>query len=222
MEFIFLFSRYEEQGKSQLFYAYKKLTEVKSRKANPNIWNMVDRLDAVPKVSKSVSEKRRIRYKHYGAFLIILGLFAIIPSLMAPKELLSVLIASIVALLLGFIYLFQPKINSDKNLQKKTDRIWSEYQIFDEIKNATVVFRDTGIYENEIMLLSFSNLLQAVFCQNIILFIGEKRFVLLQKKDLQNATTEQFLDFIERQSNIEVVTIDGRKKVNTFDEASKS
>ncbi|WP_312431034.1 hypothetical protein [Lacrimispora sp.] len=214
MEFTFLLSRYEEQSKLQLFYAYKYLTEMKSRKATPNIWKVVDRLEAVPKVSKSVSEKRRKRYKLYGAFLIILGLFAIIPSFMAPKELLSVLIASIVALLLGFIYLFQPKINSDKNLQKKTDRIWSEYQIFDEIKNSKVVFRDTGIYENEIMFLSFSDLLQAVFCQDIILFIGEKGFVLLQKKDLQNATMEQFLDFIERQSNIEVVVIDGRSITN--------
>lgn len=209
MEFIFLLSHYEEQNKSQLFYTLKKLTAMKSRKATPHMWAIIDKLDTVPKVSENVFEKRRKRYKLYGVFLIILGLFAIIPSLMAPNELLAVLISGIVALLLGVIYLFQPQINSDKSLHKETDHIWSEYQVFDENENATIIFRDAGIYENEKMLISFSDLSQAVFCQDIILFIWEKGFILLQKKDLASSNVTEFINFITSKSHnsFEVVNI---------------
>ncbi|WP_312280394.1 hypothetical protein [Oscillibacter sp.] len=204
MKFTFLLSPYEELGRSQLFYALKKLAEMKSRKACPRMWAGIDKLDAVPKVSKSTSEKRRKRYKVYGAFLIILGLFALIPGVMAPKELLAVLIVGAAAFLLGVVYLFQPRINPDQRLQKETERIWSGYKTLDEGKRTTVVFQDTGIWENDQMLVAFEDVLQAVFCQDMILLNWEKGFILLQKKDLQDADADQFLNFMKSHPSLEI------------------
>jgi len=204
MKFTFLLSPYEERNKSQLFDALKKLAEMKSRKACPKMWAGIDKLDAVPRVSKSTSEKRRKRYKVYGVFLIILGLFAIIPGVMAPKELLAVLISGTAAFLLGIVYLFEPQINSDKSLHKETERIWSGYKALHEGKRATVVFKDTGIWENDQMLVSFAELLQAVFSQDMILLNWKKGFILLQKKDLQDADAVQFLEFMKSHPTLEI------------------
>ena len=208
MQFTFLLSPYEERGKSQLFDALKKLTEMKSRKACPKMWAGIDKLDAAAKVSKSTSGKRRKRYKFYGVFLIILGLFAIIPGIMAPKELLDVLIVGAAAFLLGVVYLFQPQINSDKRLHKETERIWSGYKTFNEGKSTTVVFQDAGIWENDQMLVAFADLLQAVFCQDMILLNWEKGFILLQKKDLQNAAADQFLEFMKSHPSLEIYQLE--------------
>lgn len=204
MKFTFLLSPYEERGKSQLFDALKKLAEMKSRKACPRMWAGIDKLDAIPKVSKSTSEKRRKRNKVYGAFLIILGLFALIPGVMAPKELFDVLIVGAATFLLGVVYLFQPRINSDQRLQKETERIWSGYKTLDEGKPTTVVFQDAGIWENDQMLVAFGDLLQAVFCQNVILLNWERGFILLQRKDLQDADADQFLEFMKGHPTLEI------------------
>lgn len=208
MLFTFLLSPYEECGKSQLFDALKKLTEMKSRKECPKMWVAIDKLNAVPKGSKSISERSRKRSKVYGAFLVILGLFALIPGIMAPKELMSVLIAGAVAFLLGIFYLIQPRIDSDKRLHKETERIWSGYKSLDDGKRTKVSFQDTGIWENDRKLVSFENLLQAVFCRDIILVNWEKSFTLLQKKDLQNADAEQLLQFMKTHPTLEIYQLE--------------
>ncbi|WP_312939401.1 hypothetical protein [Oscillibacter sp.] len=208
MLFTFLLSPYEECGKSQLFDALKKLTEMKSRKECPKMWVAIDKLNAVPKGSKSISERSRKRSKVYGAFLVILGLFALIPGIMAPKELMSVLIAGAVAFLLGIFYLIQPRIDSDKRLHKETERIWSGYRSLDAGKRKKVSFQDTGIWENDRKIVSFEDLLQAVFCRDIILVNWEKSFILLQKKDLQNADAEQLLQFMKTHPTLEIYQLE--------------
>lgn len=114
------------------------------------------------------------------------------------------LISGAAAFLLGIVYLFQPQINSDKSFHKKTERIWSGYKTLHEGKRATVVFKDTGIWENDQMPVSFAELLQAVFSQNMILLNWEKGFILLQKKDLQDADAGQFLEFMKSQPTLEI------------------
>ncbi|WP_369283571.1 hypothetical protein [Oscillibacter sp. GMB15532] len=208
MKFTFLLSPYEERGKSQLFDALNKLAEMKSRKACPKMWAGIDKLNAVPRGSKGTSEKKRKRYKVYGGFLIILGLFALIPGVMAPKELLDVLIVGAAAFLLGVVYLFQPQINSHQRLHKETERIWSGYKTLDEGKSATVVFQDTGIWENDQMLVAIEDLLQAAFCQDVILLNWEKGFILLQKKDLQDADADRFLEFMKSQPALEIYQLE--------------
>lgn len=204
MKFTFQLSRYEEQTKAQLLHALETLAEIKSRNEQPAMWQMIDKLNAVPKVSQKTSEKRRKRYRLYGVILLGLGLFATLPSLMAPKELLPVLVVGIISLVLGALSLVQPKINSIKSLQKEAERIWSAYQIFDNSKQAIVEFQDTGVYENGILLGAFPDLLHVIFEHDIILLVWKQKFLFLQQQDLQNDNMDTFLSFLKSHLDIEV------------------
>ena len=58
--------------------------ETQSRRAAPGIWKLTDSMDAY--AAKGVGrEKRAVRYRIYGLFLIILGVFILVPGLMEPR-----------------------------------------------------------------------------------------------------------------------------------------
>jgi len=197
MIFSFQLSHYKQETKEQLFHALERLAEVKSRNEQPAMWRLTDKLNAVPRASQKASEKRRKRYRIYGAMLLGLGLFASLTGLMAPKELLSVLVVGMINLLLGVLLLVQPKASSSKSLQKEAERIWSAYQMFDDDKQAIVEFRENGVYENGAPLGAFSDLLHVIFEADIILLVWSQKFLFLQQQDLQDASMEMFHDFIK-------------------------
>lgn len=209
MEFSFRLSRYEEQTREELFYALEQIRKARSRETFPKLWSVIDGLGAGKKVSQEVSIKRRKRYRVYGVLLIGLGVFAIVPGVMAPKELLSVLIVGGFSLCMGLVYLIQPKMSEDKHLEKEMKRIWLDYQGLEESQNAKVTFRDTGIYLEEKRLTPLSQMTEVVLTKDTIFFVWGKGFLWLQKKDLQDATMELFQAFLSKETDITYFEVKG-------------
>ena len=104
MEFVFELTKYNDISfKLQVSKALEKRTELVSRNKHPRLWKYTDKLNSKKKVPEQVLEKRRSRYKVYGIVLLLLGLFLLIPSLMAPKEMLIPLLVGAFTVGIGIL-----------------------------------------------------------------------------------------------------------------------
>ena len=74
------------------------ILELGGRKHLPKVWKLVDRLRARPKAAPEILEKRKKRRAALELLTLLLALFALGPAVIAPKELLSVLLAGAVCL----------------------------------------------------------------------------------------------------------------------------
>ncbi len=72
--------------------ALEKYTELNSREKYPRLWRLVDRLRAVPTVSDGQKARRRVLRAVLGTVCWGLGVFGLLPALMAPDELGEVLV----------------------------------------------------------------------------------------------------------------------------------
>ena len=61
---------------------FRQRLEARSRQVLPGLWRVTDRLNAYGGRGR---EKRRRRYRIWGALLMALGVFALVPGLMEPK-----------------------------------------------------------------------------------------------------------------------------------------
>ncbi len=123
MEFEFVLTKYNyESFIPQVSKALEKRTELISRKRCPKMWKYTDSLSSRDKAKEEKLKKRRKRYKVYGIFLILIGLFLLIPSLMKPEELLMPLFTGAFATGLGLLYFLYGR---NRKSMKNNDRIYS-------------------------------------------------------------------------------------------------
>lgn len=73
--------------RSQVSRALEKRSELLSRRKYPRIWRITDRLGQVEKAPPEVLRRRRKLYLVLGLTDWVLGLFLLLPGLMAPGEL---------------------------------------------------------------------------------------------------------------------------------------
>lgn len=81
--------------------------ELGGRKLLPKTWKLVDWLRARPKAAPEVLEQRRRHRTVLGLLTLLLSLFALGPAMIAPKELLSVLLAGAACLGAGIVSLWK-------------------------------------------------------------------------------------------------------------------
>ena len=84
MEFIFQLSDYDDSAlDEETVQLLAQRLEASSRRTAPTMWSVIDKLNAYTAKGPG-QEKRRIRHRMYGIFLLALGIFALIPGLMEP------------------------------------------------------------------------------------------------------------------------------------------
>ena len=85
---------------AQVSRVLQQRTELASREHLPGLWRLTDQLNERQRVSKSVLKRRRIRTGLLSILCASLGVFLLIPALMAPFDL-TLVICSILSIGLG-------------------------------------------------------------------------------------------------------------------------
>lgn len=201
MEFIFETSKYDGVSfKPQVSKALEKRTELNSRKKYSKMWKFTDKMNSNEEASKEVLEKRRSRQKVYGIFLILLGLFALIPSLMEPKELLLLLVLSVLNICIGIFnirYGVKSKKVRSTSFDKAALKLFSEYE---NIPRAKVIFNSEKIESVDSFTISYSEIEEIFITEDLFILIWNERITVLQKKDLLTYNVEEFISLITDKS----------------------
>lgn len=107
MEYVFeIQGPLEEDLFSQASDLSELILELSGRKRLPNVWKLIDWFHSRPKARPEVLEKRK-KHQTVLGILTLLALFALGPALIAPKELLSVLLIGSVCLGAGIVSLWK-------------------------------------------------------------------------------------------------------------------
>lgn len=178
--------------------------EDRSRQAVPGMWRVTDQLnaraDSVPDW-----EKRRRRYRIYGGFLLVLGLFALVPGLMEPRTP-SLIGAGLFALLAGAAEfclagakktLVPPascRREAAELLRTRRETDWEKLQVelrFNE--NGWSVTTAEGESQT-----SYEDLRGVFETERLwMLVYGKDLALLLQKKDLISGEAGEFLPYLQ-------------------------
>lgn len=203
MEFVFVLTKYNDAPfKRQVSKALEKRTELVSRKEYPKMWKYIDKVNLKEKAPEEVLKKRRTRYKVYGAFLIFLGLFLLIPSLMKPKEMLIPLLAGAFSAGLGILYFWYGRKSKKEKLSsfdKAAIKLFNEYEKIPAGK-VTVTFSDDKVQLAENAAIGYDEIDSVFITEDFFILIWKEKITVLQKKDLSSCNEEEFIDFITYKS----------------------
>lgn len=197
----------------ELAQAMDKRLELHSRRTMPGLWSLVDRLNRASRAPEPVLKRRRVRYRIYGALLLLLGLFLLIPGLMEPKELAWPLAAGVLATFSG-VRLLLPRRRGP------THRGWRQAETL--LKSLTdpaakeVEFNDAaiGIRSDDG---SFQVLYGAVNAlieteRLYVLSVFKSSALVLQKKDLVKGDEAAFLPFLAEKTGLTPIKTDAVMK----------
>jgi len=210
MKFVFVLSEYNDVlFKSQVSKALEKRTELVSRKEHPKMWKYIDKMNSKEKAPEEVLKKRRSRYKIYGIFLLFLGFFLLIPSLMDPKEMLIPLIVGASTVSIGIIYLMYGRKSKKAKLtafDKAAIKLFSEYEA---IPRCQVTFTNEKIQLKGNHTICYSEIEKIFITDDLFILIWNERITVLQKKDLTSYNVAEFINFITNKSHnlFEVIDI---------------
>ena len=175
--------------------------EAESRRRCPAMWNAIDRIRTHAAKGPG-REKRTVRYRIYGLFLLALGLLTLILGLMPPKTT-DVIIAG----LLEFALVRRrtpPRIPASCKKEARKALELRRTVDWEKLKT-TIRFEDAGITicaeENEEHL-SYTRIKYAFESLHLWLVVcDDECALLLQKKDLRSGNADSFLSDIISKMN---------------------
>ncbi len=202
MEFTFHLSPYDTPSlEEEAARLLAQRLEAHSREAVPGLWKAVDNLNAYAAKGPG-RETRRTRYRVYGAVLIALGIFALVPGLAEPRTpaLIAAGMIGIASGILNFCLTRKKRAPSPPaSCRKEAARLLSQRRSvdwtlpenrtelrFDEAglailaggnEDAVPYGKMTAVYETERLWL---------------LLCGGEQAILLQKKDLTKGDAAEF------------------------------
>jgi len=203
MEFVFVLTKYNDASfKQQVSEALEKRTELISREEYPNMWKYIDKMNSKKKASEEVLEKRYIRYKVYGIFLMLIGFFLLIPSLVKPKEMLIPLLAGAFSAGFGVLYFRygrKPKKEKLTSFDKAAIKLLNEYDKI-PVGKVTVTFSDDKVQLAQNATIGYDEIDSIFITEDFFILIWKEKITVLQKKDLSSHKVEEFIDFITYKS----------------------
>ena len=180
--------------------------EAESRRRCPAMWNAIDRIrtHAAKGPKGPAREKRKVRCRVYGVFLLALGLLTLIIGLMPPRTTNVIIVggAVIIAGLLEFALArgrTSPRIPAP--CKKEARKVLELQRTVDwEKLKTTIRFEDAGITicagENEEHL-PYTRIKSAFESLHLWLVVcDDEHALLLQKKDLRSGNADSFLSDI--------------------------
>ena len=189
--------------------------EAESRRRCPAMWNAIDRIrtHAAKGPKGPAREKRKVRYRIYGVFLLALGLLTLILGLMPPRTTDVIIVggAVIIAGLLEFALArgrTPPRIPASCKKEARKALELRRAVDWEKLKT-TIRFEDAGITicaeENEEHL-SYTRIKSAFESLHLWLVVcDDECALLLQKKDLILGETDKFFSYITSRTNGDVV-----------------
>ena len=112
MEFVFQLSSYDSpELEAETVRALDRLMEAHSRSVLPGVWAVTDRINQNSRYAAEWPNQQRAakRCRFYGALMLGIGIFMLIPGLMEPRKLLVVLLGGILAILSSIAYFRRTK-----------------------------------------------------------------------------------------------------------------
>lgn len=185
--------------------------EAESRRRCPAMWNAIDRIrtHAAKGPKGPAREKRKVRYRIYGVFLLALGLLTLILGLMPPRTTDVIIVggAAIIAGLLEFALArgrTPPRIPASCKKEARKALELRRTVDWEKLKTA-IHFEDAGITicteENEEHL-SYTRIKSAFESLHMWLVVcDDECALLLQKKDLRSGNADSFLSDIISKMN---------------------
>lgn len=204
MEFLFRITNYDEPAlDAETAELMQQRLEVRSREAVPGLWKVTDRLNACAARGPGW-EKRRRRYRIYGAFLVVLGVFGLVPGLMEPR-IPSLIASGGFAVVMGVWCLClreRKPLRPPASCRKEAEALlagrravnWSETAVevcFDE----TGMTVSDGVHREEVSGEDMNGVFESKKLW-LLVYDGENA-LLLQKKDLISGEAEEFLPYIQ-------------------------
>ncbi|MBE6929961.1 MAG: hypothetical protein E7463_06750 [Ruminococcaceae bacterium] len=208
MNIVFKLSPYNREAlRAPLADALYRIAECMSRERNPGMWKFADRTNPAGRASapsEKTLRRRYIRYRIYGVFFILLGIFCLIPGLVKPDELFPVLLAGIVGLVSGIFYLirFSRKPPHEK-LAENTELLLDQLEsVYSAPADGAVQIRLTnrGLIFGEDEPIPYSRFAYAVENEQLIVILwGETvHYCVLPKADLAEGTLSALRDLLRR------------------------
>lgn len=208
MKYIFKCSDYDiEKLSTQLSIVLDNRIEDYSRAKLPKLWNITDRLNNAPKVSKEIREKRRKRYKFYGVLYIAMGIFLAVPGFMSPNELKVPLFFGLALIVLGLLQLIPRKSAKDKNLATAYKILTSSQSNLEQTKCASLYYCENEIVDEKENIRKYEEVERVYITDDAYFFLWDKEILISQKKDLQNDGTDNFTSFLRNRFADKVVEV---------------
>lgn len=198
MEFIFKPEKLSDDLVYQISECIAKRSENLSREKYPGIWKKVDSING-NKMPEDVLKRRKKRRRIYGIILLALGFFLFIPGIIEPKELFVPLIVGAFAIING-IFAVLPSHSPEEKFKKNAKNLMNAINSSLE-KDDTVTFNDEAIYENGTVLMEYKNLEPLIESRSIWLVCDGKKVMALRKVDLVSGSKEDFSEFIRKKQN---------------------
>lgn len=193
----------------QLAAALDKRLELHSRRTMPGLWSVTDRLNGRPRAPEAVLKRRRVRYRIYGAVLLALGLFLLIPGLMEPRELTHLLVVGALCVVIGAVYLSPRRSGPARREQKQAEGLLTalahaggEDVSFDS-EGVSIRAGETRRH------IPYGEMNALIETRDLfVLSFSKTNALVLKKRDMTEGDPGAFLPFLTERTGIMPATID--------------
>ena len=208
--FLFQISNYDEPALDiETAQLLCQRLEAHSRRALPGMWKVADSLNNY--ASKGPGQKKRQgRFRVYGVILIALGIFALVPGLVEPREP-ALILAGAVAIIAGLLSLFLNRGEKSDvvpaSCKKEAEKLLEGRRAIDwNNTNSKVEFDEKGMTilsgENQ-ETVSYDQISEMFESKHLWLLIyGSEKALLLQKKDLISGNADLFTSQILEKAKV--------------------
>lgn len=206
--FIFSMKSYDADAlSSQVAWMLNKRTELASRKRMPGLWKLTDKLNAAPRAPEAELKRRKERQRRWGGLFLVMGIFLFVPGVMKPQELTGPLVAGLVAILMGLLYLRRDdrKKNSYEN---KAKQLLEKMNASMEGQKLRLIFYDAELAVSgagEDKKISYANVECGLETKDLYGVIYDNQIVLLQKKELLLGSAEDLTKVLKEKTGYEKV-----------------
>lgn len=203
--YLFRISNYDEALCTETAELLSKRLEAESRRRLPAVWKLTD--DAAAYAAAGPGRERRAsRYRVYGAVLLALGVFVLVPGLMEPQSP-ALIAAGAAALLAGAVEFAlagkRKAATPPKSCRKDAQKLFQNLCAADFEQNPTeIAFDDSGMTvradgtEQQIPYESVKGFFETE--RLWLLVYGEEKALLLQRRDLSSGNAEDFAASLRR------------------------
>ena len=189
--------------KPQVSRALEKRTQLLSRDRLPKIWSYIDRRGTAEEDPEQAFKRQQLRSRIWGVICLAAGIFLLIPGLMEPRELLTVLILGILAICVGIGGLWRgrkrknPFDRSAELFLAGKDQLPEGQAVFVLFSSEEMIIG--AIDEKETVgreVVSYDTLTYAIETDDLFLLMYGERVAVLQKRDLARGELGDFREFL--------------------------
>lgn len=196
MQYTFQTSQYQVSALlPEVSAALEKRMETEGRKRLPGLWKAIDRQreGKAPIKVNEMTRGRRIYRRVVGTLLLLVGLFLVIPGLVASDELLGPLLVGLFAVGTAIYYLYSTRKNKVTAAQKQAERL---LEAIAKAPAQPVIFSDAGMLLREGAPVPYEKISFYTETPSGLFLNWAEQATFLQKKDLTEGEWTTFSAFL--------------------------